>query len=131
MVTFASGLQAYNELARYRDLVRKLGLTDALSAAIDMNRANNDLGNILPRISFSPRPRIIWDYPNKIKNTFAANKRYRRAVAAIGEADLTEFEKNDTKALAMKAGYWTLIMLGALVVFLGACIGIVQDLLSN
>lgn len=131
MVTFGSGLQAYNELARYRDLVRKLGLTDAASAAIDQNRAINDLRKILPRMSFSSRPRIIWDYPNKIRNAFAANKRYRRALTAIGKADLTEIEKNDTKALAMKAGYWTLIMLGALVVFLGACIGIVQDLLSN
>jgi len=131
MVTVGSGLQAYNELARYRDLVRKLGLTDAASAAIDLNRAIDDLRKILPGIAFSPRPAIIWDYPNKIRNAFAANKRYRHAAAAIGEADLTEIEKNDTKALALKAGYWTLIMVGALVVFLGACIGIVQDLLSN
>ena len=131
MVTFGSGLQAYTELARYRDLARVLGLNDAASAAINLNRATNDLRRVLPWISFVPRLAIRWNYPSIVKNYFAADKRFRRAVAAIGEADLTEIQKNDTKALALKTGYWTLIMLGALVVFLGACVGIAQDILSN
>jgi hypothetical protein len=129
-VAIGSGLQAASELRRYGSVARRLGLVEAAEAAAEMFRTQMRLtwSFFLPWSLWPGFTWSIWRLPANIKSFVAANKRYFNATQAISSAQLTDDEKVESTELSRKSMYWSLIMLGTLVVFAGAIVGIVLDL---
>jgi hypothetical protein len=131
LVALGSGLQAYTELIRYRDLARELGLVEVASAIVNLVRVVNRVyNNVTPSISIMPHPAVTWDLRRSLKALPVAIKRYIGAFKSIKLADLSEIQKNDVRAMGAKVVYWTLIMLGTLIIFASICVGIAHDLLT-
>lgn len=123
LVAVGSGLQAGNELGRYKAIATRLGITDFLNAAANYVRVGQRLyrdlylGGRLGRV------------PRDVRELLAAFKRYVDALGKLWDSKiLSPTEKAEAKALGLKAGYWTLIMIGTALIFAATVVGIVHDL---
>lgn len=133
-IAIGSGLQAGSELRRYGATARLLGLTEAAESVIELWQASMRFYSML-QLPFSLWPGFSWSIWRLKTNTQRyrnAIKRYNTAFRAIGSAQvtekLTEADKVLARELALKSGYWFLIMIGTCVVFAGSIVGIVLDL---
>lgn len=134
-IAIGSGLQAAGELRRYGAVASGLGLTRAAAAARALWRAYWPFYGAFFWLPWSLWPGFkwsVWRLPRNTRSFFNAVVEYYRAFRAIGSAELTEKftkeDKIDARELAWKSGYWSLIMVGTLVVFAGSIIGIISDL---
>jgi hypothetical protein len=72
---------------------------------------------------------LVLKLPHNLKAFFPALKNYLEKIHAISTSQLDKSEQDEAKTLAMKAGYWTLIMFGTFVIFTATSVAIAQDLL--
>jgi hypothetical protein len=132
-IAIGSGLQAASELRRYKATVRKLGFTEAANAVAELLEASMRFFAMLwvpwslwPGFSWS-----IWRLRSNALSFFQANQRYFKDFRALGSAEITDTmtkaDRDLAQELGYKSSYWFLIMVGTLVVFAGAVIGIVSD----